>query len=63
MNGVFALAFYDETEESLYLFRDRIGVKPLFYTRQGDTNFFCIGDRDAISQFGRETGTGLEGIK
>ena len=63
MNGVFALAFYDETEESLYLFRDRIGVKPLFYTRQGDTIFFCIGDRDAISQFGRETGTGLEGIK
>lgn len=41
MNGVFALAFYDETEESLYLFRDRIGVKPLFYTRQGDTIFFA----------------------
>lgn len=41
MNGVFAFAFYDETEESLYLFRDRIGVKPLFYTRQGEKIFFA----------------------
>lgn len=41
MNGVFALAFYDEKLEVLHLFRDRIGVKPLFYTRQGDTIFFA----------------------
>lgn len=41
MNGVFAFAFYDETEGTLHLFRDRIGVKPLFYTRQGEKIFFA----------------------
>lgn len=41
MNGVFAFAFYDEKLGVLHLFRDRIGVKPLFYTRQGDTIFFA----------------------
>lgn len=41
MNGVFAFAFYDETEGTLHLFRDRIGVKPLFYTRRGEKIFFA----------------------
>lgn len=41
MNGVFAFAFYDERQEILHLFRDRIGVKPLFYTKQGETIFFA----------------------
>lgn len=41
MNGVFAFAFYDEKQEILHLFRDRIGVKPLFYTKQGETIFFA----------------------
>jgi len=31
LNGMFALAIYDKQEDTTYLFRDRMGIKPLYY--------------------------------
>lgn len=37
VNGIFAIGIYDRRHESLYLFRDQMGVKPLYYTYFKDT--------------------------
>ncbi len=40
LNGIFAFAIWDAGKRKLYLFRDRVGVKPLFYTRQSNAIVF-----------------------
>lgn len=41
LNGMFALAIYDKQDRLLYLFRDRVGKKPLYYLFRDNTFLFA----------------------
>lgn len=41
LNGQFALAIWDETDRSLFLARDRVGVRPFFYTVNANRILFA----------------------
>lgn len=41
LNGIYAFAVYDCMRQSVFICRDRFGVKPLFYYQLGDTLVFA----------------------
>ena len=49
LNGMFALAIFDKQENQLFMFRDRIGIKPIYYYWDGK-NFAFASELKSLLQ-------------
>lgn len=49
LNGMFAISIYDFKKKQLYLFRDHVGIKPLFYS-QNSEGFVFASELNALKQ-------------
>jgi len=61
LNGFFSFAVYDEEENTLFLARDRYGIKPLYYLNDDD-KFLFASDMQSILAYGIEKELDLESL-
>jgi asparagine synthase (glutamine-hydrolysing) len=51
LNGMFAFAIFNENDRSLFLARDRMGIKPLYYSKNSD-GFYFSSEIKSILEYG-----------
>ena len=62
LNGMFAIVIWDPRNQSLYLIRDRFGIKPLYYY-EFDNKFIFGSDLNALFDLGAKKEPNLLSIK
>lgn len=62
LNGMFAFAIWNTRTEELFLARDRVGVKPLYYTIAGDTLLFASEIKSLLQYDGVRAEPDLEAM-
>lgn len=61
LNGIFAFAVWSEKDEALFLARDRLGVKPLFYSYREGTLLFGSEPKAILAHPSFQAGIDAEG--
>ncbi len=62
LNGVFAFAVWDPKDEALLLYRDRSGIKPLFFSIQGSRRLFSSELKGILAWPGMEARLDRQGL-
>lgn len=62
LNGIYAFGIWSEKEQSLFLARDRLGVKPLFYTRLRNGLLFASEIKALLAHGEVEPAVDAEGL-
>jgi asparagine synthase (glutamine-hydrolysing) len=61
-NGMFAVVIFDHSRQEVFLARDRIGIKPLYYTHQKDCLIFASDIKTIIASGLYRPGVNWEGL-
>ena len=62
LNGIFAFSIWEEPENRLFLARDRMGVKPLFYTEHQDGLLFASEIKTLLAYPGTQAALDRDGV-
>lgn len=63
LNGIFAFAVWDERERRLFMARDRIGVKPLYFSIQNGALYFASEIKGILCCDGIKAEVDAEGVR